>query len=78
MRDAFRVARGIFYADRRALRQAEQREAFEAQRVDHRFEIGDQCLEGQVADIPVGQAVGALVIADKAEIFGQAANHPAP
>ena len=36
--------------DRRALRDAEQREAIEARRVDDRLEVGDPRLDGQIAD----------------------------
>jgi hypothetical protein len=44
--DALRMTHGILDARRTALRNAEQREALEAHRIDERFEIRDLCRVG--------------------------------
>ena len=51
--------------DRRALRDAEQRKALEAGRVDDELEIAQPGLEAQILDVPVGKAAAALVVADE-------------
>ena len=53
---------GVAECDRRALRNAEQRKGFDAQRVDDRLEILDPGLEGNAFDVTVGQAVTARVV----------------
>ena len=63
--DPLGVACGVLDGDRAALRHREQREALEPGVVDDRLEVGDPQLEGVVGDVAVGQAVAALVEADR-------------
>jgi SAM-dependent methyltransferase len=51
------VARRIGDRNGDALRDAEQREALETERVHHRLEILHEALEGNVGDAPIGQPV---------------------
>lgn len=53
MADALGIAHGIFDGDGAALRMAEQREALEARRVDHRLEVAHIGIEREVAHFPV-------------------------
>jgi len=58
---------------RTSLRDAEQREAFEAGAVHHRFEIADERLERNLFDIAVRQAVAARIVADQGMVARQLA-----
>jgi hypothetical protein len=77
-RHAFGMAHGIDDRDRGALGVAEKRETVETKRVDHRLEIAHEGLERDVRNVPIGKAGSALVVADQAELLGQAAQQGRP
>src|SRR5258708_289139 len=78
MGDALWVADGVGNGDGAALRMAEEGEFIQAGGVDHGFEIVDPGFEGNVFDIPFGEAIGAAVIANDALAVGQVAHPVAP
>ena len=59
------MARGVLDRDRAALRHRQQREPIEPGVVDDRLEVGQPGLEAVVGDVTVGEAVAALVEADR-------------
>ena len=59
------MAHGIPDRYRASLRDAEQVEAFETGGIDHGFEIADECLERNLLDFSVREAVAACVIANQ-------------
>ena len=62
--DPLRVPRRVRDRRRPALRHGHQREPVQPGVVDDRLEVRDACLEPEVLDVPVGQPVPALVVAD--------------
>src|SRR5260370_38307690 len=72
------MADGVRNGDGAALRMAEEGEFIQAGGVDHGFEIVDPGFEGNVFDIPFGEAIGAAVIANDALAVGQVAHPVAP
>src|SRR5258707_12905464 len=72
------MADSVSNGDGAALRMAEEGEFIQAGGVDHGFEIVDPGFEGNVFDIPFGNAVGAAVIANDALAVGQVAHPVAP
>ena len=69
--DALRVLRGVGDRDRRAHRQAEQREALEPESVDDGLEIRHEHVEREVADLAIGEAAAAAVVHDIAVAPGE-------
>src|SRR5260370_33349710 len=72
------MADGVGNGDGAALRMAEEGEFIQAGGVDHGFEIVDPGFEGNVFDIPFGEAIGTAVIAKDAVAVGQVADPVAP
>ena len=62
MADAFRMPHDVGGRDRPALRDAEQRETFEATGINHGLQVPDPRLEGEVLSVPIGKAAAALII----------------
>ena len=73
MRDALGMAHRIGDRHRASLRDAEQREAFEAGSVHDGFEVADERLERNLIDVAVRETVVACVIADQRVIARQLA-----
>jgi hypothetical protein len=63
--------------DRRRLRDTEQNEAIQADRVDHRLQIGDPRLDRQITDLAVRQPAATFVVSDEQMILGEL-THPVP
>src|SRR5258706_15615239 len=72
------MADGVGNGDGAALRMAEEGEFIQAGGVDYGFEIVDPGFEGNVFDIPFGEAIGTAVIANDALGIGQVAHPVAP
>ena len=81
MRHPFRVARRIGHRRRTALRAPHEGEPIEAERVDDRFEIANERIDGELRTVPIRKTVAALVVVDEAmvlgELFGPVAPHRA-
>jgi hypothetical protein len=60
--DPFRVTHRVGDGDRRALRYAEQCEAFDAGGVDHALEIADPVVDRESLHLAIGQPAAALVV----------------
>jgi hypothetical protein len=73
MRDPFGVAGRIDERDGRILRDAEQGEAVDAGRVDHRLEVSDPRVDREIAHFGVREAAPALVIANECVPVGEPA-----
>ena len=65
MRNAFGMPDRIGDRNRATLRQAVKREAIEARRIDHGFEIAHEILEADIRHVTVRKSVTAGVIADE-------------
>ena len=77
MCDPLGMADRVHDCDRRRLRDTEQSEAIQADRVDHRLQIGDPRLDRQITDLAVRQPAATFVVADEQMIVGELA-HPVP
>src|SRR5271154_612019 len=73
MRDPLGMAHGIGDRHRASLRDAEQREAFEAGSVYDGFEIADKGLRRDIFDVAVRETVAACVVADQRVVARQLA-----
>src|SRR5277367_879902 len=73
MRDALGMAHRIGDRHRASLRDAEQREAFEAGSVYDGFEVADERLQRNIFDVAVRETVAACVVADQRAIARQLA-----
>ena len=62
--DPLGMPRRVGHRDRRALRDAEQREALQARRVDDGLEVADPGVDGGSPTLAVRQPAAALVVAD--------------
>ena len=62
--EPFGMPRRVHERHRGSLRDAEQREALETRRRDDGLEIRDPRLDGEIAELAVGQAASALVVPD--------------
>src|SRR5271169_3431247 len=78
MRHSFRMAHGIGDRYRASLRDAEQGEAFETGGFHHGFEIADECLERNLFDFTVREAVAACVVANERVVARQFAIEMSP
>ena len=65
MRHPLRVARRIGHRRRTAFRAAHEGEPIEAERVDDRFEIANERIDGELGIVPIRKAVAALVVVDE-------------
>ena len=65
-------------ADRRALRNAQQGERLDAAGLDHRFEIIDQPVVADVADLPVRQSDAAGIVAQQLAVARELMQQVAP
>src|SRR5262245_55580777 len=54
-----------------ALRYAEKDARSQAQGIDHRVEITFESCEGNLADVPIGEAEASSIIANKLEALGE-------
>jgi hypothetical protein len=71
------MADSISDGHRRALADSEQVEALQAGGIDHAGQIVDERIEADFRRVPVGHAVGALVVANQAMPIQELA-HPVP
>lgn len=78
MRDALGVTGGVGDGDGSALRVAEESEFGEAGGIHNNFQIAHPGLEGDVFDVPSGEAVAATVVAENAGAAGEIADPMAP
>src|SRR5262245_64569856 len=78
MRDALRMAHGVLDADRTALRDAEEREALDADCVDYCFQIRDLRRQPKVGDLPVGQPAAPRIVANELPATRKVAEPVAP
>ena len=78
VRDPLRVARRELDRDRRALRDAEQGDALDAEDVDDGLEVEHPALEADFRHDPVRQAAAALVVAHEVAALRQVLEQVAP
>ena len=72
MRNPLRVTDRVGDGDCTALRQPEQREPLDTDRVHDELEVVDPGVEAEVVHVPVGQAAPTLVVADQPVPLGEA------
>jgi hypothetical protein len=73
MRDPRGMADRVADRDRAAEGDAEQNEALDAHRLDHRLQVGDEGVVGEVRDDAVRQTVAPRVVADEGVLLRQLA-----
>ena len=71
MRDAFGVAGGVGDGGGTTLRNSEEGETVEGERVNDGLKVTHPRVEGNIRDVAIGEAGPAFVVADEAEILGQ-------
>ena len=76
--DPLGMTSGVDQRDRRALRDAEQREAVDARRVDDGLEVGDPGVDGELAELAIGEPAPSLVVADERVAVAQLGQPVAP
>ena len=72
------MADGVRDRDGTALRDPEEWESLELQRVHHGLEVPHPGVEGKLVDVPLGQPTASLVVADQRMIAGQLPDPMAP
>src|SRR5215510_314970 len=68
----------VFDGDGAALGDTKKRKFFDTCSVDYGFQVANKCLEGDLLNVPIREAVATFVIADKAVIFGQSSEDVTP
>src|SRR5262249_51363079 len=56
----------------------QERKSFDSRSVDDRFQVANECLEGNLLDVPIRKAVAPRVISDKTVIARQPTENVAP
>ena len=66
------VPHGVSNGDGASLRNAEKREAFDANGINNCFKIGYPSIEGNVIDIPIGQTIAPCIVSNQRLVSSQA------